>query len=550
LDCDYEVLSLSISPGGTTLVSVSADNVVRLWDMAKHKCTQILYMGYKDTVGATFSPDGSRAALRWKESVGIWSSNTGEIEAILEGKRRYASSVTFSHDGSFVASGYGDGSISISEASSGRLLSRLSKHTKEVSSVVFSADGRRLFSSSADTTIREWSLFDGALFSTPKLLFTWGLRHQQQRKEDREGHSTSVLSVAFSPDERWLVSISGSTSGFRSVEPEVEPEVLVWDTKSGKCATKLRAFALRLTPLSFHPNSTSPTFACGFNQHVYLWDSQTWKKTTKLRGHTARVNCVQFTHDRCTLLSSSEDRTIKLWDSTSKNNTHMLSLDKLVSWRRGYRLHQVIKVDNPVAFFPPFPNDTRMAAISGRNVFLWDIHHTKSYYRGLDLSHSDSELTCTSSDQGDVVYVTVVSALSATPVLVWNSNSLLLGSDRRLEWKHVRAKHYPNIADKSGWVLHTKDARIPPQTLAWIPSDRRNQYLGASATSQSGRLFAIGGHSGLITILDLSAMVEHLAADVANKTEAVPQRDGQLEDVPDHLSVLCDKELVYIENVS
>ncbi|KAJ7743900.1 hypothetical protein B0H14DRAFT_2637388 [Mycena olivaceomarginata] len=229
----------------------------------------------------------------------------------------------------------------------------------------------------------------------------------------------------------------------------------------------------------------------------------------------------------------------------------MLSLDKLVSWRRGYRLHQVIKVDNPVAFFAPFPNDTRMAAISGRNVLLWDIHHTKSYYRGLDLSHSDSELTCTSSDQGDVVYVTVVSALSATPVLVWNSNGLLLGSDRRgLEWKHVRAKHYPNIADKSGWVLHTKDARIPPQTLAWIPSDRRNQYLGASATSQSGRLFAIGGHSGLITILDLSAMVEHLAADVANKTEAVPQRDGQLEDVPDHLSVLCDKDLVYIENVS
>ncbi|KAJ7801818.1 hypothetical protein B0H14DRAFT_2300043, partial [Mycena olivaceomarginata] len=72
----------------------------------------------------------------------------------------------------------------------------------------------------------------------------------------------------------------------------------------------------------------------------------------KLRGHTGRVNCVRFTNDGCTLLSSSEDGTIKLWDSTSNNNTRTLiniptapqrfnGFNKTITqWKRN-RVHQV-----------------------------------------------------------------------------------------------------------------------------------------------------------------------------------------------------------------
>jgi hypothetical protein len=155
-----------------------------------------------------------------------------------------------------------------------------------------------------------------------------------------------------------------------------------------------------------------------------------------------------------------------------------------------------------------------MAMISGGEVLLWDTDHSTPYCRNLRLSQrsqENPELTCTPSDEGDAVYVT---AMSSTSVRIWNSNGELLDSDvRSPQWKDVCAKQYPNIVvQKSGWVLHAEHAGIRPQKLAWIPSDRRSTYPGASATSQSGRLFAIGGHSGLITILDLSAMVEHLAA--------------------------------------
>jgi WD40 repeat protein len=314
-----------------------------------------------------------------------------------------------------------------------------------------------------------------------------------------------VLSVVFSPDERWLVSTSGSgsTSG--------DPEILVWDTKLGKRAAKLRAFALHLTSLSFHPKSTS--FACGFNKDIYLWHSQTWKNTAKLRGHTGRVNCVQFTHDGCTLLSSSEDGTIKLWDNASKTNTRTLSLpklpvkfdglNKLVSrWSR-HRVYQMGEM--PIDSVAPFPHDTRIVMCSKGTVEIWDTNHNPADHRVQLPALLDSELMCTSSNEG--VYITAMALKSR---LIWTGVGEVLDSNGP-QWDHVRAKQYPNIVEESGWVSHTRHTQVGPRKLTWIPVDRRNRYAGALATSHSGGLFAIGSHSGLITILDVSGMVEQLA---------------------------------------
>ncbi|KAJ7356508.1 WD40-repeat-containing domain protein [Mycena albidolilacea] len=509
LYCQSEVLSLSISPGGTTLVSGSVRGVVQLWDIAQHKCTrEVLHLGHTSTLSTVFSLDASRIAIgRWDRQVNIWNTSTGVAETTLY-HRGYASSVAFSPDGSLVASGCGDGLIRIWKVSSGKLLGELDKHPmdSEVGAVVFSADGRRLFSASADATIRVWSMFDGS--SRHKLSWRSCARRQQQ-KDHEVGHSAPVKFVAFSADERWLVSSSGrcSSSG----------DVLVWDTKSGKCVAKLRAFALRLAPLSFHPQSTCPTFACGFNNHVYLWDSRTWKTIAKLRGHTGRVNCVQFTYDGRTLISSSEDGTVKLWDNTSKTNTRTLSLpkspekfdgfEKSVSWWSRRRVHQIGAM--PIDSVAPFPDDTQILMCSKGTVEIWDTDHDPTDQRSRLLAPSlwNPELTCTPSDKGDTVYVAAMAMGSAR--VLWDGKGERVDSNGP-QWNHVRAKQYPNIVEESGWVSHTRHAQIGPRKIAWIPKNRRNMCAGALATSRSGRLFAIGSQSGLITILDVSAMVEHL----------------------------------------
>jgi WD40 repeat protein len=52
-------MSAGFSPDGTKLVSASADQTVRVWDVATGECVQTL-QGHTDAVrSAGFSPDGT-----------------------------------------------------------------------------------------------------------------------------------------------------------------------------------------------------------------------------------------------------------------------------------------------------------------------------------------------------------------------------------------------------------------------------------------------------------------------------------------------------------
>ncbi len=75
---------------------------------------------------------------------------------------------------------------------SSRLSTTLRGHTSSVNSVAFSPDGATLASASGDDTIRLWDVATG-----------------QPRTDPLRGHTDSVVSVAFSPDGATLASASG-----------------------------------------------------------------------------------------------------------------------------------------------------------------------------------------------------------------------------------------------------------------------------------------------------------------------------------------------------
>ena len=192
------IWSLAFRPVGELLVSGSADNTVKLWNLADAApqpsgqaptdSSQTL-MGHTDWVYAiALSPDGQTLASGSEDTtLRLWDLNTGNLIRTISTPSTVRT-LDFSPDGKTLASGNWDGTVKLWNPQNGALLRTLSGHQDRVVAIAISPDGSTLASGGVDSRILLWDLKTGTL------------------RQTLSGSADWVLSLAFSADGKTLVS--------------------------------------------------------------------------------------------------------------------------------------------------------------------------------------------------------------------------------------------------------------------------------------------------------------------------------------------------------
>eukprot|EP00111_Clytia_hemisphaerica_P011712 TCONS_00034406-protein len=171
-----------------------------------------------------------------------------------------------------------------------RCTSTIPGHAEAVISVAFSPDGKFLASGSGDTTVRFWDVET----ETPQ--FTC------------KGHKHWVLSIAWSPDGKKLAS------GCKNAE------IRLWDPSTGQLMGKpLTGHKQWITWLAWEPLHKNPSCrrlaSSSKDGTIKIWDTVLCKVLISMSGHLQSVTCMQWGGEGL-IYSGSQDRTIKVWRDT------------------------------------------------------------------------------------------------------------------------------------------------------------------------------------------------------------------------------------------
>jgi serine/threonine protein kinase len=271
------VNSLAISADGQTLVSGSADRMVKVWNLANEEETHSF--NHADSVlSVAISSDGQLIASgSVNKTIKVWNLETQKAPQVLTEHSGQVMSLAFHpKKNNILFSGSGDKTIKIWDIKKQICTHNYTNHSSGVTSIAVSPDGKTIVSGSYDTTI---------IVLPDQIL---------------ESHSDVVFSVAISPDGQ--TGISGSR----------DKDIKVWNLRSGELLYTLTGHEGSVLSIAISPNGKT-LFSGSEDKTVKVWDLTTRQEINTLTKYLDAVTSLVISPDGKTLISGSRDGTIKIW---------------------------------------------------------------------------------------------------------------------------------------------------------------------------------------------------------------------------------------------
>ncbi len=316
---------IAFSPDGTRLLTASHDGTARLWEIGGALTTLLPHKNAPTF--AKFSGDGSRLITGGGDPVGhVWDTATGTEIATLKSEAIPFQAASFSPDGRRVVTASQDGSVLLWDVDRGQRIARIKQAGAAVLDIQFDPMGR-VEVARADGTVTTWNtsgdassevlptggLLRRAIFSVNGQYIVTAANEDVARiwRPDGtpvavlSGHTNRVTAMAFSPDGNLIAT--GSLDG----------TARLLSVKDGSLLVVLKGHGERVTDVAFSEDGQLAVTA-SHDRTARIWRVNDGAELSVLRGHEGGVTEAAFSpNGRYVVTASSQDRTVKLWDTKS-----------------------------------------------------------------------------------------------------------------------------------------------------------------------------------------------------------------------------------------
>ena len=352
------------SPDGGLILAVGSDGSMRLWNSRTGAPVRHDQVSPRELDDAAFSPDGSRYAVSGKDgvirvygvaggppvalvrgqlsrvfdlgfgpnnrvvsagddgTVRIW--DIGETETWVVG--RQASNVAFSPDGRLISvSGY-DGTVSIYNASTGRLQMRLPGAQGFTLADFSPTSDELVIARDSQSRALTWNLSDNLQKVVVQLAKGRGLgtahfdsTGQRIVYADDEGavgvkdlRSGRTIALNGAPHDVW--DVAASPDGRDVAAATAIGKLMIWRLDRPNGPNRVFVGHGDLNMLAYGPDGRIVT--AGEDRTVRVWNPANGHDLI-LRGHQDEVDTARFVPGGSQVLSVSDDGTLRLWDARS-----------------------------------------------------------------------------------------------------------------------------------------------------------------------------------------------------------------------------------------
>ncbi|XP_051547317.1 apoptotic protease-activating factor 1-like isoform X2 [Myxocyprinus asiaticus] len=304
---------------------------------------------------ACFSRDGSKiASCGASKTLRVFKTTSGEKLLELQAHDDDVLCCAFSPDSRYIATCSSDRKVKLWNVERGSLVREFAEeHVEQINHCQFTNTGQRvLLATCSNDKFNNTKLWNPNKTTSQNTMF---------------GHMEPVNHCCFSPNDAYLATSSSdgtlklfevsSANEWKSIDvnsffPESDDEINVivkcstWSSDSSRviCAARNAVFVFdvatskmllemrtsRLSTVQYcHVCPNTNLLAVALSHYtVELWNFETSKKKAECNGHLSWVHCVQFSPDGSLLLSSSDDQTIRMWETDSVHTSSAVALKR------------------------------------------------------------------------------------------------------------------------------------------------------------------------------------------------------------------------------